>query len=141
MLKRLIPFLLALSLPGVVLAQSTDPNDPAGLVGQLVESFKGGNWSVFASIIVLLVVWALTKMPGLSGLIKGKAKVWVAAVCGVLMAVATTVVTTGDWMAAIGSGLSVGLGATGLFELIKRKAAKQPIEDTNNDGVVDPLSK
>lgn len=141
MLKRFLPFVLALTLPSIALAQAADPNDPAGLVGQLIEAFKGGNWSVFASVIVLILVWALTKAPGLSSLIKGKAKIWVAAVCGVLFAVATTVATTGDWMAAIGSGLSVGLGATGLFELIKRKAAKQPIEDKNNDGVVDPLTK
>lgn len=122
-------------------AVTAAPTEPAGMVSALIEAFKGGNWSVFASVIVLIVVWALTKAPGLSGLIKGKAKVWVAAVCGMLAAVAATLITTGDWMAAVGNGLSIGLGATGLFELIKRKAAKQPIEDKNNDGVVDPLAK
>lgn len=138
MLNRFIPFFVATLVPSLALAQDAALGDPTALVGQLIEAFKGGNWSVFASVIVLIVVWGLTKAPGLSGLIKGKAKVWVASVCGMLLAIAATFISTGDWMAAISNGFTVGLAATGLFELIKRKVAKQPI-DENGDGQLDPL--
>lgn len=117
---------------------TTAPTEITDMVSLLINSFRGGNWSIFASAIVLLLVWLATKAPGLSTLIKGKGKVITAAVAGVLMAVATTLISGGDWISAIGSGLSVGLGATGLFEIVKRRIANQPIDQDGN-GELDPL--
>jgi hypothetical protein len=139
MLRNLITFAIVTLTPAMAFAQDVvAPEGATELVTALVEAFKGGNWHVFASVVVMAIVWVLTKAPFFSDLIKGKGKVWVAAICGMLMAVATTVFTTGDWMAALGNGLSIGLGATGLFELVRRKISKQPI-DADGDGVLDVL--
>lgn len=107
------------------------------IVTVLVDSFKGGKWQVFASACVMLTVFALTKTP-LSGMLKGQAKIWTAAVCAVFMSVATTLAAGGDWGTAIMAGVNVALGAVGLFELVKRKLAKKPI-DADNDGVLDEV--
>ena len=138
-MNKLIPFILTFLFSSVALAQeATPPDDVTGIVKTLVEAFKGGNWHIFASVVIMAVVWLATKAPGLSGLIKGKAKVWVAAVAGILSAVAVTAFTTGgDWMTAIGNGLAVGLGATGLFELVRRQVSGEAI-DADGDGELDP---
>lgn len=123
-----------------LLDTAASPEAANEIVQLLISAFKGGEWGIFASAIIMAVVWLATKAPGLSGLIKGKAKVWVAAVAGMLTAFAVTVITTdGDWGAAIASGLSVGLGATGLFELVRRKVSKEAI-DADGDGQLDDLS-
>lgn len=110
------------------------------LLPTLISAFKDGQWSIFASAIIMVLVWGVTKAPGLSDLIKGRAKVWVAAVSGMLTATAMTILTDeGDWFVAIGNGFSVGLGATGLFELIRRKINKLPI-DADGDGELDELN-
>lgn len=109
------------------------------LVTVIISAFKNGHWHIFVSCVIMALVWLATKAPVLSDLIKGKAKVWVAAIAGVLSSIAVTAFTSdGDWLAAIGNGLSAGLGATGLFELIRRKIANQPI-DEDGDGALDPL--
>ena len=53
------------------------------------------------------------------------AKPWVAAVAGVLAAIATTVITTGDWLSAVLNGLVTGAAATGLWELIGKRFLKK----------------
>ncbi len=105
----------------------------------VMNAFQGGNWVLFATTLVMMVVWALThpKSP-LNGLIKGEAKIWVAAVCGVVGAVAATVAAGGSWVAGITSGVTIGLSATGLVELLRRRIGKKPI-DANKDGVLDEL--
>lgn len=102
----------------------------------MMDAFKGGQWSIFASFCVMMLVFLVTKSP-LAAAIKGKHKVWIAAVAGMLMSVAMTVATTGNWANALMQGLNVGLGATGLFELLRRTIAKEAI-DANNDGELDP---
>lgn len=137
-MTRLTTFFLTLLFTATAFAQEA-PTEATGIVALLRDSFKGGNWHLFASAVIMALVWLVTKAPGLSGLIKGKAKIWVAAVAGMLSAVAVTAFTTnGDWLLAIGNGFAVGLSATGLFELISRHVAKKPI-DSDNDGVLDPL--
>lgn len=139
-MTRLITLLSTLLFTATAFAQDA-PADATGIVALLRESFTGGNWHIFASACIMALVWLVTKAPVLSGLIKGKAKVWVAAIAGMLSAVAVTAFTTrGDWVLAIGNGFAVGLTATGLFELINRTVSKKPIDD-DNDGVLDSLDK
>lgn len=113
-------------------------DDPMAILTAAQEAAKGGHWSIFVSLVIMGLVYVVTKVPFIDSKLKGGRKIWVAAVAGVLLAVATTAFTTGDWVRAIFDGLSAGLGATGLFELVRRSAAKQPI-DANNDGVLDSL--
>ena len=115
------------------------PTNLTDIVMGLIESIQGGHWSIFASVFIMLLVTTVTKIPVISKMIKGKAKVWIAAISGMLMATAMTAFSTeGDWVRAIVDGLSVGLGATGFFELVRRKVTHEPI-DEDNDGVLDEL--
>lgn len=109
------------------------------IFSKLMEAFNGGDWALFASLCVVAVVWLLTheKSP-LTAAIKGPARVWVAAVCGVVGAIAVAVSMGTPWPAAIMNGLAVGTSATGVFELIKRTVAKKPI-DADKDGKLDEL--
>ena len=139
-MTRIITFFATLFIATTAFAQEAveaAPDGIQGIVAALVEAFKGGEWSIFASLIIMALVWGVTKAPFLSDKIKGRAKVWVAAVAGMVSAVAVTVIAGGDWGAAIVQGLTVGLGATGLFELIRRKVSKEDI-DADGDGVLDP---
>jgi hypothetical protein len=141
---RLSPFLLLL-LPALSFAQDA-PASPQGfdLVKTIVEAAKGGKWGLFASLVIMLLVWGATKTPLLKKWLKGPTKIWVAAVAGVLSAFATNVFVGAqagqiDWFAAVSSGLSVGLAAGGLWSLVGRKILKQPI-DADGDGELDPES-
>lgn len=109
------------------------------LVPAIIEAAQGGKWSLLVSLSIMALVWLLTKAPLIKDLIKGEAKVWVAAVCGVVGAVAVhAFLSDGDWLQAIIGGLGNGLAATGLWELIRRKVEGKPV-DANGDGQLDPL--
>lgn len=130
-----------LMTPTLALAQET----PEGLeaLGPLIEAAQGGKWSLFASLLIMLLVWLSTKAPFIKDWIKGEAKIWTAAVAGMLAAFATSVYVghvegTVDWVAAILQGLSVGLAAGGLWSLVGRKLMGKPI-DADGDGVLDSL--
>lgn len=105
-----------------------------------IDAAKGKHWGIFASALIMTFVLAVSQVPAIDNMLKGKKKVWFAACTGVLLAVGTTAFTTGNWVQAVFNGLQVGLGATGIAELIRRKIEKLPI-DANNDGVLDPLTK
>lgn len=122
------------------------PEDGAGLVAAVIAAARGGKWSLFVSFLIMLLVWGGTKIPFVNKLIKGKAKIWVAAVAGILAAFATSLfmdVNDGqagiDWLNVIMEGLSVGVAAGGLWSLIGRKIMGQPI-DADGDGVLDPAA-
>lgn len=119
---------------------------PEGLdaLGPLIEAAQGGKWSLFVSLLIMMLVWLATKAPVVKDWIKGEARIWTAAVAGMLGAFATSIFvghTEGavDWMAAILEGLSVGLAAGGLWSLIGRKVMGKPI-DEDGDGELDDLS-
>lgn len=118
------------------------PPEGFDLVPALVIAAQGGQWSLFAALIIMFLVWAVTKAPLISNLIKGEAKVWTASIAGTLLAVGTSIFvqtpdTVGEWLSTIFSGLTVGLAATGMWELVHRKASGKPI-DADGDGKIDP---
>ena len=77
----------------------------------------------------MVLVFLLTKVKFIDNLLPAKAKPWIAAVAGILAAVATTVITTGNWLTAVLAGLTTGAAATGLWELIgKRVLARKSAE-------------
>lgn len=135
-----------LLMPTFAFAQDdAAPAVPEGLdaLGPLIAAAQGGEWSLFASLLIMVLVWLATKAPLIKDWIKGEAKIWTAAVAGMLAAVATSVLV-GDthdvagWISAVLQGLSVGLAAGGLWSLIGRKIAGKPI-DADGDGVLDEL--
>ncbi len=126
--------------PVLVFAQT--PPEGLDAVGSIVEAAKGGKWSLFASLVIMLLVWAATKAPVIKDWVKGEARIWVAASAGVLSAFAMAIyighsMGAVNWLSAILEGLSVGLAAGGLWSLVGRKLAGKPI-DADGDGVLDP---
>lgn len=133
---------VVLMTPALAFAQESAP-EGLDAVGALIEAAQGGKWSLFASLLIMVLVWAATKAPIVKDWIKGEAKIWTAAVAGVLAAVATSVYmghVSGavDWLSVVVQGVTVGLTAGGLWSLIGRKVMGKPV-DADGDGVLDAL--
>lgn len=136
-MSKFIAFFTTLAFTATAFAQAV-PEDPSDLATAIAAAYKTGDWHLFVSAIIMALIYAVTKIPLIADKITGKAKVWLVAITGVLSSVAVTAFTTnGDWGQAVLSGLTVGLGATGLFELLRRTISKEEIVDANNDGVLD----
>lgn len=125
------------------LAQEVPEGEEALL--PLIEAAQGGKWSLFVSLLIMMLVWLATKAPFFKKWIKGEARIWTAAVAGVLGSFATSVYVSAtgdgsvDWLQAVLQGLGTGLAAGGLWSLIGRKIMGKPI-DEDGDGKLDPLS-
>jgi len=125
----------------VVAPVAAVPPEGFDLFAAMIEAAKGGDWAIFVSLLLMALVWLVTKAPIVSDFIKGEAKVWTSTIAGTVLAVGTSIFTTApdtvmEWLSAIFSGLMIGLAATGLWELIKRKVEKKPI-DADGDGKLD----
>ena len=125
----------------VVAPVAAVPPEGFDLITAMIEAAKGGQWSLFVSLLLMALVWLVTKAPVVSDFIKGEAKVWTSAIAGTVLAVGMAVFTSTpdtvmEWLSAIFSGLAVGLAATGLWELVKRVIEKKPI-DADGDGKLD----
>ena len=101
------------------------PEEGGALVQAVFEAARGGEWSLFVSLLIMLLVFGATKVPFISKFVKGQAKIWVAAVAGVLAAFATALyldVNDGvegvNWLEVAMRGLSAGLAAGGLWSLL-----------------------
>tara|TARA_R100001244_G_scaffold36778_3_gene33655 strand:- start:8060 stop:8491 length:432 start_codon:yes stop_codon:yes gene_type:complete len=140
MYKTVIFLFASVFVPLTVFAQEAPApavEDGLDLVTVLISAAQGGQWSLFASVLIMFLVWLATRAPVLKDLIKGEAKIWVAAVAGVLAAVAASaVINNGDWLKAIIEGLSVGLAAGGLWSIVGRKILGKAV-DADGDGVLD----
>lgn len=127
-------------MPALAFAQDASPEGLDALA-PLIEAAQGGEWSLFASLVIMLLVWLATKAPVIRDWITGEARIWTAAVAGMLAAFAASVYvghTEGavNWLSAILEGLSVGLAAGGLWSLIGRRIGGKSI-DADGDGVLD----
>jgi len=140
-MKKIQTLLIAmwLAVPSMAFAQEA----PDGLeaLAPLIEAAQGGKWSLFTSLLIMLLVWLATKAPLIKDWIKGEARIWTAAVAGMLSAFAVSVYMGHmegaiDWLGAGVQGLSMGLAAGGLWSLIGRKISGKSI-DADGDGVLD----
>jgi len=130
--------LVALLVPVLAFAQDAAPEatevpaeDFGELLNMLIEAAKGGEWSIFVAALIMVLVFLATKIKFIDNLLPAKAKPWVAAVAGVLGAVATVAMTTGDWLQAVLSGLVTGAAASGLWELIGKRFLKKDAPATD----------
>jgi len=124
--------LVALLVPVLAFAQTAAPDvteeaskDFGELLNVMVNAAKGGEWSLFVAALIMVLVFLATKIKFIDNLLPTKAKPWVAAVAGVLGAIATVAMTTGDWLQAILSGLVTGAAASGLWELVGKHFLKK----------------
>lgn len=108
----------AVAVPGVALAQDAMGEGLSELLPALVAAAQGGQWNLVIALALMVVVALATKVKFVAAWIPPKAKPWVAAVAGVLGAVATVVVGGGTWGAAVMSGLVTGAAASGFWSLI-----------------------
>lgn len=124
--------LAAMLVPTLAFAQ--DAAEPAAdvsmdelnqFIQMMITAAKGEEWSIFVAALIMVLVFLATKIKFVDNLLPKAARPWVAAVAGVLAAVATTVITTGDWLKAVLSGLVTGTAATGLWELVGKKLLKK----------------
>jgi len=98
----------------------------------MIAAAKGGEWSLFVAALIMVLVFLLTKVKFIDNLLPSASKPWIAAVAGILAAVATTVITTGNWLTAVLAGFTTGAAASGLWELIGKRILKKktPAEPT-----------
>jgi hypothetical protein len=130
-LSALFLSLVVLAVPSLAFAQTAGAppsDDLGGMVSLIVDAAKGGQWGVFASLAIMILVFLATKVPFVQDWLPSAARPWVAAGAGVLGAVAATVLTTGDWVQAILSGFLTGAAASGLWSLVGRHVLKTPAE-------------
>lgn len=107
------------------------------LIAALAKAVDDGEWGVLAAVLMLLVVWLATKMPGLKDVFKGPVRLWVSAVSVVLASVATSYLVTDSWLTALVSGVTVG--AAGLLGTLVGRAIKGDPIDADKDGKLDSL--
>jgi uncharacterized membrane protein len=128
-IKTTIFTLVAMLVPALAFAQDAAPAAPEADISEFVQMMitaaKGGEWSLFVAALIMVLVFLTTKVKFIDNLIPNKAKPWIAAVAGILAAVATTVITTGNWLTAVLAGLTTGAAATGLWELIGKRFLKK----------------
>lgn len=128
-MKKWLFGLFLLAIPSVALAQEVpNPDDLGALVDGLVEAVKGSEWSVVVSLALMIAIFLLTKVPVVRDWLPAKARPWVAAIAGVVLAVVTTALTTGDWLTAALNGLTTGAAASGLWSLIGKRLLQKEAE-------------
>lgn len=151
MLKKIGTSLFALAFfmtPVLAFAQDAEEAVPEGLgelISAMVAAAQGGQWSIFAALVIMILVYLATKIKFIDDLLPKAAKPWVAAIAGVLAAVGATAYATGDWLSAILGGLVTGAAASGLWELIGKQflkkdapaeepPAEEPAADSSEEG-------
>jgi uncharacterized membrane protein len=123
-IKTTIFTLTAMLVPSLAFAQdapAVPEADVSAFVEMMITAAKGGEWSLFVAALIMVLVFLATKVKFIDNLLPAAAKPWVAAVAGMLTAVATTVITTGNWLTAALAGFTTGAAAAGLWSLIGKK--------------------
>lgn len=113
---------LTLEAPPVSLDPTTitvpeTPQDVADNVTFLIRAAKNGQWSLFAGLLIMLLIFIANKA-GLKDKLGDKALPWVAVALGTLTSIAIMLVSGLPVEEAITGGLMAGLAATGFWELI-----------------------
>lgn len=84
----------------------------------LLAAGKAGNWSVFAGLLLMILVWGGRKF--LFPRLKGQALAWASAGFGTVAFVGIALAAGTPIVSALVTGLMTGAMATGLWELVGR---------------------
>lgn len=120
-MKKFLLALAILAVPSTALAQDVDPDSLGDLVPALVAAVQGGQWSLVVSLALMVLVFLATKIPFIKEWLPRAALPWVSAVSAVVMSVAVTAMTSGDWLAAVLNGLVTGAAASGFWSLVGKR--------------------
>ena len=97
----------------------------------LIEAAKDGYWGILAGFLVMLLLFILDKFVGIKKRVGAKALPWVAAVLGIVSAMAVELTTGVQWGQALLHGFTAGATAVGLWELIFKHALKKKAEEAS----------
>jgi hypothetical protein len=118
-------------------AKVVDPIEPPETVteamedlGILIDAAKNGNWVLFSGLLILLLIFVLDKLVNLKERIPAKAVPWVAAGLGILSSIGVQLTAPIPWGQAVLQGLTSGIVAVGLWELIFQHVLKKKEEST-----------
>lgn len=105
------------------------PHDPPEDIGDaledvnlLIEAAKNGWWGLFAGLLIMLLIFIADKLIGIKEKIGEAAVPWVAAVLGILGAIGAQLTTGVHWGLAILQGVTAGVSAVGLWEMVFKQA-------------------
>lgn len=101
---------------GAELAASL-PTDTLDFVGTIAAAFRGKDYELVASLVISLSLALVNKFDLLQRL-PTKAMPWISAGLGVLAGLATNFAAHMPWSTAIVAGLTSGVGAVGLWEMV-----------------------
>jgi len=122
---------------------AADPKDPripspkvpetdaeAGeIIGMLLDAATNGHWTVFAGLLILLLVWVFNRF-GLAAKIGRKYIPWVTLGIATLVAVAVALASGGDLLNAIKLGILEGGLAIALWELLFKRLTSKKTDGT-----------
>lgn len=93
------------------------PKEAAESVSLLISAAKSGQWSIFAGLLIMLLIFVGNRM-GLREKVGKKALPWVSVGLGVLASIGVMLAAGVAWDEALIQGLVAGLSASGFWELI-----------------------
>ena len=121
--------------PETVLGPTTapeelSPEEVLAIGTWVIKAIRGGEWGLAIAGILMVLVWVIRKFIFLR--LPSSYMPWVAAGLGAASAIAANLQAGQPWLAALISGLMVGLASSGLWSLIGKKllsaAEKKPDE-------------
>lgn len=117
------------------LAPIVDPKVPVtdaeagSLIGMLLDAAQHGHWTVFAGLLVLLLVWFFNRL-GLAAKIGTKFVPWVTLGISTLVMVGISLATETPLLDALKAGLLEGGIAIALWELIMKHVTNKKSDGT-----------
>jgi hypothetical protein len=108
-------------------AGSEAPEDAVKNVSLLIRAAKNGQWSLFAGLLIMLLIFIANKA-GLKEKVGAKALPWICVALGVLSSIGVMLAAGIQVDEAISQGIMAGLVATGGWELIFKYLFKKKPE-------------
>lgn len=87
-------------------------------VGFMVDAAKNGWWGIFSGFLIMLLLFVADKLVGVKERVGKETLPWLAAALGIAAAIAAQLTTGVHWGQALLQGLTSGLSAVGLWEMV-----------------------
>lgn len=97
-------------------------------VGALVKAARNGNWIFFTGLLIMLLIFVLNKFVKLKERLPANAVPWVSAALGIVGSIAIQLTTGIPWGQALLQGLTAGVAAVGLWEMLFKHFLKKKAE-------------
>jgi len=101
-----------------------DTNKPGSFLETIISAFKGGNWKLGVSLVIVLLTWLLNLL--FKGRIPAKLLPWIAMGAATVANFFFLWSTKTPWYTALFNGLSIGLAAAGGWSAILKYILPTP---------------